>query len=292
MDWLRQIPMGQYVDGREGWLRQLDARLKLAWSLVFLLTPVLAGPLWRVALVLGLLLLTLISGLPRRIWWRSLVVLALLALAVGSLSMLLPAADPPAALALRDPQELPDALPLGPSWVVFELGPLSVDRASLLLGLRTSTLIFTVIHSINLVLISTPPEDLVWALSWWLAPLSRLGLPMERLGFQLLLALRFLPLVQEELQNLLRSLASRAVNLRRLGFKASFGLVLAVGERLLANILLRAEQGADALVARGGMVSGPAGFRLPDERPAPLLNALAVLCLLAVLGLRTRYGAL
>ena len=229
MDWLRQIPMGQYVDGREGWLRRLDARLKLAWSLVFLLTPVLAGPLWRVALVLGLLLLTLISGLPRRIWWRSLVALALLALAVGTLSMLLPAADPAAALALRDPQELPDALSQGPSWVVFELGPLSVDRASLLLGLRTSTLIFTVVHSINLVLISTPPEDLVWALSWWLSPLNRLGLPMERLGFQLLLALRFLPLVQEELQNLLRSLASRAVNLRRLGFKASFGLVLAVG---------------------------------------------------------------
>ena len=292
MDWLRQIPMGQFIDGREGWLRRLDARLKLAWSLVFLLTPVLAGPLWRVALVLGLLLLTLISGLPRRIWWRSLVVLALLALAVGSLSMLLPAADPPAALALRDPQELPDALPQGPSWVVFELGPLSVDRASLLLGLRTSTLIFTVIHSVNLVLISTPPEDLVWSLSWWLAPLNRLGLSMDRLGFQLLLALRFLPVVQEELQNLLRSLASRAVNLRRLGFKASFGLVLALGERLLANILLRAEQGADALVARGGLISGPAGFRLPDERPAPLLNALAVLCLLAVLGLRTRYGAL
>ena len=292
MDWLRQIPMGQFVDGREGWLRRLDARLKLAWSLVFLLTPVLAGPLWRVALVLGLLLLTLISGLPRRIWWRSLLVLTLLAMAVGTLSMLLPAADPAATLALRSPQELPDALPQGPSWVVFELGPLSVDRASLLLGLRTSTLIFTVIHSINLVLISTPPEDLVWALSWWLAPLNRLGLPMERLGFQLLLALRFLPLVQEELQNLLRSLASRAVNLRRLGFKASFGLVLAVGERLLANILLRAEQGADALVARGGSFSGPAGFRIPDERPAPLVNGLALLSLLAVLGLRTRYGAL
>ena len=118
-----------------------------------------------------------------------------------------------------------------------------MDRASLLLGLRTSTLLFTVIHSVNLVLISTPPEDLVWALSWALSPLSRMGLPMERFGFQLLLALRFLPLAQEELQNLLRSLAGRAVNLRQLGFKASFGLVLAVGERLLANILLRAEQG-------------------------------------------------
>ena len=292
MDWLRQIPMGQYVDGREGWLRRLDPRLKVAWSLVFLLTPVLAGPLWRLGLVVALLLLTLVSGLPRRIWWRSLLLLTLLSLAVGTLSMLLPAADPPATLALRSAEELPDAALQGPSWVLFELGPLMVDRASLLLGLRTSTLIFTVIHSVNLVLISTSPEDLVWALSWCLAPLRRLGLPVERLGFQLLLALRFLPLVQEELQNLLRSLASRAVNLRRLGFKASFGLVLAVGERLLANILLRAEQGADALLARGGMVLGPSRFRLAEHQPAPMLNGLAVLALLSVLGLRTRYGAL
>ena len=292
MDWLRQIPMGQYVDGREGWLRRLDPRLKLAWSLVFLLTPVLAGPVWRLGLVVALLVLTLVSGLPRRIWWRSLLLLTLLSLAVGTLSMLLPAADPPATLALRSPQELPDAALQGPSWVLFELGPLMVDRASLLLGLRTSTLIFTVIHSVNLVLISTSPEDLVWALSWCLAPLRRLGLPVERLGFQLLLALRFLPLVQEELQNLLRSLASRAVNLRRLGFKASFGLLLAVGERLLANILLRAEQGADALLARGGKVLGPSRFRLAEQQAAPMLNGLAVLALLSVLGLRTRYGAM
>ena len=292
MDWLRQIPMGQYVDGREGWLRRLDPRLKLAWSLVFLLTPVLAGPLWRLGLVAALLALTLVCGLPRRIWWRSLLLLTLLSLVVGTLSMLLPAADPPATLALRSAQELPDAALQGPSWVLFELGPLMVDRASLLLGLRTSTLIFTVIHSVNLVLVSTSPEDLVWALSWCLAPLQRLGLPVERLGFQLLLALRFLPLVQEELQNLLRSLASRAVNLRRLGFKASFGLVLAVGERLLANILLRAEQGADALLARGGRILGPSRFRLAEQQPAPVLNGLAVLALLSVLGLRTRYGAM
>ena len=45
---------------------------------MFLLTPVLAGPLWRLALVLGLLLITLISGLPVRLWWRSLLLLTLL----------------------------------------------------------------------------------------------------------------------------------------------------------------------------------------------------------------------
>ena len=42
MDWLRQIPIGQYVDGAGGWLRRLDPRLKLLWVLMFLLTPVLA----------------------------------------------------------------------------------------------------------------------------------------------------------------------------------------------------------------------------------------------------------
>lgn len=301
MDWLRQIPMGQYVDGSEGWMRRLDPRLKLAWSLMFLLTPVLAGPLWRVGLVVLLLLLTAFSGMPIRLWWRSMGVLVLLAAAVGLLAMLLPTVDPPATLSLRPPEELPGVVAQGPSWDLLRLGPIQwgsltlgplvVDRASALLGLRTATLIFTVIHSVNLVLITTTPEDLVWALSWTLAPLKTLGLPIDRLGFQLLLALRFLPLVQEELQNLLRSLISRAVSLKRLGFKAAFGLVLAVGERLLANILLRAEQGADALLARGGRVQTPADFRLPLHSPNHGLNVLAATLLLAILAIRSKFGA-
>ena len=302
MDWLRQIPIGQYVDGSQGWLRRMDPRLKLAWSLVFLVTPVLAGPLWRVGLLSGLLVVTVLSGLPRSQWWRSLLILILLGIFVGLLSMLLPTVAPPAALALRDPLELPGATTDGLSWDLLRLGPLQlgplsigplvVDRASALLGLRTSTLIVTVIHSVNLVLLTTPPEELVWALTWWLAPLRPFGISVERLGFQLLLALRFLPLVQEELQNLLRSLASRAVNLRKLGFKASFGLVLAVGERLLANILLRAEQGADALVARGGQLLGPSSFRLSSSPSSTLINSFALIALILVMGLRGRYGAL
>ena len=305
MDWLRQIPIGQYVDGQEGWLRRLDPRLKFAWVLMFLLTPVLAGPIWRVGLVIGLLLVTGLSGLPPRLWWRSLLFLSALGCGVGLLAMLLPTGDPGASLNLRSAREVPGLLLQAPSWELLRLGPLQlgplqlgplvVDRRSAELGLNSATLIVTVVHSVNLMLLSTPSEDLMWALRWWLTPLTWLGVPMDRLSFQLLLALRFLPLVQEELQNLLRSLASRAVNLRRLGFKASFGLVLAVGERLLANILLRAEQGAEALLARGGVW-------LPAEafRPVPVsaaagqraLNWLSAAALLLVIGLRGRDGAL
>ena len=319
MDWLRQLPIGQYVDDSEGeagrkgggsWLKRLDPRVKLVWTVAFLVTPILAGPLWRLALVGLLLLITAVSGLPWRLWRRSLPLLIALALLVGLLSALLPAAGGPPASLQRPPGELrlvpgspgaPVPSRAGLSWELvrwgpvmagpLELGPLVVTRRSAELGINGATLLFTVIHSANLLLLSTPPEELVWAISWWLGPLKALGWPVERLGFTLLLSLRFLPLVQEELQNLLRSIATRAVNLRRLGWKASLGLVLAVGERLLANVLLRSEQGAEALMARGGMWLPPDRLHRPAATPSGASLA-AVLALLGLLALRWKVGAL
>ncbi|MEY3750347.1 MAG: hypothetical protein RLZZ11_1552 [Cyanobacteriota bacterium] len=302
MDWLRQIPIGQYVDGTGSWLRDLDPRLKLAWTVAFLLTPILAGPWWRLALVGLLLLVTALSGLPWRIWRRTLPLLLALSLLVGVLATFLPTGGAAPTALNRPPQELrlaPEQQ--GQRWELLRwgpvqagplpLGPLVITRRSAELGLNSATLLFTVIHSANLLLLSTPPESLVWGLSWCLAPLRPLGVPVERLGFTLLLSLRFLPLVQEEFQNLLRSLATRSVNLRRLGLQASLGLVLALGERLLANVLLRAEQGAESLMARGGRWIAPAQL-LRDPLPRRPLQWLAGLGLLLLLGLRWRYGDL
>ncbi|MCP9943192.1 energy-coupling factor transporter transmembrane protein EcfT [Cyanobium sp. ATX 6E8] len=310
MDVLRQIPIGQFAApdpaeaaGGGSWLRRLDPRLKLAWSLIFLVTPILAGPLWRLSLVVLLLLITAVSGLSWRLWRRSVPLLLALALLVGGLAALLPAGSLPPAPLQRPPVELrlepgpPGTAPperSGARWVLLRQGPLVVTRRSAELGLNGATLLFTLVHSANLLLLSTAPEQLVWAISWLLAPLGRLGWPVERLGFTLLLALRFLPLVQEELQNLLRSVATRAVNLKRLGWKGGLGLVLAVGERLLANVLLRAEQGAEALLARGGCWLAPELLHRPlvGGRRQGLLNGTAAGLLLLVLVLRWKVGAL
>ncbi|MFN9660197.1 MAG: energy-coupling factor transporter transmembrane component T family protein [Cyanobacteriota bacterium] len=310
MDWLRQIPIGQYVDtsGAEGagWLQRLDPRLKLGWTLAFLVTPVMAGPRWRLALVGLLLLVTLLSGVPSRIWRRSMPALLAFAALVGLLSLILPAAPTPSGDLQRPPEELRLAPTSGPPversgvpwelvrWGPFSAGPLSagplvVTRKSAELGINASTLLFTVVHSANLLLLTTAPEALVWALDWWLGPLAWLGWPMERLGFTLLLALRFLPLVQEELQNLLRALATRAVSIKSLGWKAGLGLVLAVGERLLANVLLRSEQGADALLARGGRWLPPDRLHQPDIA-FPLPTLIGGLALALLFGLRWAVG--
>ena len=311
MDWLRQIPIGQYVDatdsGATSWLHRLDPRLKLAWTLAFLVTPVLAGPAWRLSLVALLLLVTLCSGVPLRLWQRSVPALLAFATLVGLLSLVLPVAPAPSGALQRPPGESllapsKEAAPAersGLSWELGRWGPLAVGplafgpvvvtRKSAELGLNAATLLFTVVHSANLLLLTTAPEALVWAISWWLKPLAWLGWPMERLGFTLLLALRFLPLVQEELQNLLRALATRAVNLKSLGWKASLGLVLAVGERLLANVLLRSEQGAEALIARGGHWLPPDRLHQP-QATARLPTLIGWLALALVLVLRWRAG--
>jgi energy-coupling factor transport system permease protein len=311
MDWLRQIPLGQYVDAADlegtSWLHRLDPRLKLAWTLAFLVTPVLAGPSWRLSLVGLLLLVTLFSGVPLRLWRRSVPALLAFAALVGLLSLFLPASPAPTAGLQRPPGEILLApsqghAPVERSGVPWEigrwgpvalgplsLGPVVVTRKSAELGLNASTLLFTVVHSANLLLLTTAPEALVWAINWWLRPLTWLGWPMDRLGFILLLSLRFLPLVQEELQNLLRALATRAVNLKSLGWKTGLGLVLAVGERLLANVLLRSEQGAEALMARGGHWLPPE--RLYHPKASSLLPTLVgSAALLLLLILRWRAG--
>tara|TARA_Y100001968_G_C19450024_1_gene767911 strand:- start:1171 stop:2079 length:909 start_codon:yes stop_codon:yes gene_type:complete len=292
MDLLRKVPIGQYVEGKKGWLRFLDPRIKFGWVAFFLVTPVLASSEWRVGLVLSLLGVTFFSCLPLRIWWRSLSFLLIFSCLIGLFAMLLPTSESAAVSMVRNPNELASTTFEGPSWYLFKLGPMQflntslgpliIDRRSLELGIKSSTLIFTVVHSVNLMLITSSPEDLVWALRWFLAPIRSLGFSTNKISFQLLLALRFIPLIQEEFQNLLKSLSTRTVTFKKLGFKGSLGLFLSVGERLLANILLRSEQGADALIARNFSSFSPNYIK-----PSPIISRFSkvnfgAVCLLMV----------
>ena len=82
-------------------------------------------------------------------------------------------------------------------------------------------------------------------------PLRRLKLPVTEIALTLTLALRFIPLVLEEVQNLIRSIRTRAINWRKLGMRRAAQIWILVAERLLGNLLLRAEQIASAMHVRG-----------------------------------------
>ena len=271
MNILTKFSVGQYVYGNRSWLRIIDSRLKLIIVMIFLITPIWAGPIWRLSLVGCLLLITFFSLLPSRVWWRSLCLLSCLSLFIGCISILASSDIQSLDSYLRNPNELQVVVENYKKWNILEIpsqkiwfinfGPYNLSRQAFELGIKTSTLIFTVIHSVNLMLLTTLQEDIVWGLSWFLYPLRKIGLPISKWLFQLLIALRFIPLVQEEFQNIIKSLSVRSINFRNLGIKKSFNILLILVERLFQNIFLRIDQGAESLLSKKEIIIKTNRFR-------------------------------
>tara|TARA_B100000212_G_scaffold283181_1_gene223336 strand:+ start:164 stop:1078 length:915 start_codon:yes stop_codon:yes gene_type:complete len=304
MNILTKFPLGQYVDGNKSWLRIIDSRLKFIILLIFLITPIWAGPLWRISLVLCLLFITFISFLPLRVWWRSVSLLICLSLFIGLLSIVVTSNLSPLEIPLRDPNELGFSISKNISWNIiqipnfkvgfFNFGPYNISRKAFELGIKTSTLIFTVVHSVNLVLLTTLKEEIVWAISWFIFPLRKFNIPVDRLLFQLLLSMRFIPLVQEEFQNIIKSVSVRSINYRNLGFKKTFNILLSLIERIFLNIFLRIEQGSDSLLSKGFLQINIQRFKpvYNQKLSSFLINLISIFFILLAILLRKLYGAL
>ncbi len=304
MNILTKFSIGQYVDGNRSWLRIIDSRLKIISVLIFLLSPIWAGPVWRLSLVLSLILITIFSLLPIRVWWRSFFLLSCLSLLIGVLSLLASYDIQSLDSSLRDPNELNVIIEAQENWNILEIsskrigfitfGPYNLSRKAFELGIKTSTLIFTVIQSVNLMLLTTLQEDIVWALSWFMKPFKKIGLPIDKWLFQLLIALRFIPLVQEEFQNILKSVSVRSINFRNLGLKKSFKVLLTLVERLFLNIFLRIEQGADSLLSKKEILIKTNRYKTLNKATPKtfIVNTISICFIFIAIFLRKLYGAL
>ncbi len=264
MDLLRSLPIGLYLEEPVTWLHRLDPRVKLAWLMTFLIAPVLANNSYRLGLVILLILLTLTAGIPWRAWKQQMGWLLIL----GSLAFVITCIFDDGLALISQPRlpalEIPDIEPTGlqfgdyseiqPTpyrYVLLTLGRITVTRHSFDLAARFATLLFTLIYSSSLYLLVTAPEEITVGLEAIFKPLNRFKIPVTEIILTLTLALRFIPLVLEEVQNLSRSVRTRAINWKKIGLKQTAQIWLVVAERLVENLLLRAEQIALAMNVRG-----------------------------------------
>ena len=134
----------------------------------------------------------------------------------------------------------------------------------------------------------------MWGLSWFLHPLRKIGLPINQWLFQLLIALRFIPLVQEEFQNIIKSVSVRSINFQNLGLKKSFNVFLILVERLFQNIFLRIDQGAESLLTKKKIIIKTNRFRTlyPLKSLNVIVNTLSICFICIAIFLRKLYGAL
>ena len=272
--------------------------------MIFLISPIWAGPIWRLSLVGCLLLITFLSLLPSRVWWRSLFFLSCLSLLIGCISIFASSDIQSFDSYFRNPKELQVVLENHKNWNIIQIpsykvwfinfGPHNISRKAFELGIKTSTLIFTVIHSVNLMLLTTLQEDIIWGLSWFMYPLRKIGLPISKWLFQLLIALRFIPLVQEEFQNIIKSISIRSINFRNLGLKKSFNILLICVERLFQNVFLRIDQGAESLLSKKKIIMKTNRFRTlyPSKSLNVIVNTLSICFICIATFLRKLYGAL
>ncbi|TVQ46210.1 MAG: hypothetical protein EA365_05965 [Gloeocapsa sp. DLM2.Bin57] len=256
MDLLRSLAIGLYLEKPRTWLHQLDPRVKLFWLMSFLLSPLLANYIWRLSLVGWLLLLFLVAQIPPRVFRQQMGWLVILAILVFLITTIAPdglAVSHQPRLPAVDWATLPEK---SYSYVIFEQDlwadhKLTVTRQSLKLAIRASTLIFTLIFSTNLYLLTTAPEEITAGLEELMTPLGYFKLPITEIVLTLTLSLRFIPLVMEEIQNLVRSLRTRGINWQKLGIRNSIKVWVLALETLLENLLRRAEQIAVAMEVRG-----------------------------------------
>ncbi len=320
MDLLRSLPLGLYLEQPQTWLHKLDPRVKFGWLMSFLTTYIFANTMWRVFLVLVLIFITLLAWIPRRVWRQQMLWLLMLCLFVLVVASISPDAlgveyqprlpTTPTAELLKPVNPKPTQSPVSqtPSpvntaitadkkaqlaettnqtktvkkyqYVLFHQGPFKITRRSFDLALRLSTIVFTVIYGTNLYLLTTAPEEITAGIESLMQPLRRLKIPVTEIALTLTLSLRFIPLVLEEVQNLGRSIVTRAINWKKLGWKGSVKVWMMVAEKLLDNLLLRASQMAGAMMVRG--------FTSPNEHQVRWHNlhlkgrdwlALMALCL-------------
>lgn len=275
MDLLRSLPIGSYLEQPVTWLHKVDPRVKLAWLMTFLLAPILSTPWWRIGLAASLIILTIVAGIPFRVWRNQIGWLLLLCTFMFLFSTVAPdtfavkyqprefCSDAIAAQTPENPDQLIKpcksnlSQPTAYRYVYFDqpkfafLPRLTITRRSLDVAVRISTLIFTLIYSTSLYLLTTAPEEITAGLEDIMKPLQRFKLPIAEITLTLTLSLRFIPLVLEEVQNLVRSIRTRAINWKKLGLRRSVQVWLIVSEKLLENLLLRAEQIATAMDVRG-----------------------------------------
>ncbi|AFY36002.1 energy-coupling factor transporter transmembrane protein EcfT [Calothrix sp. PCC 7507] len=267
MDLLRSLPLGLYLEQPQTWLHQIDPRVKFAWLMSFLTSYTFATNEWRILLVAVLIIVTLIARIPQRVWRQQMGWLLMLSFFV----LVITAASPdglgidyqprqpvneqiftqPSTTNTTQVSQKPFINNKEYSYVLFHTGPVKVTRRSVDLAVRLSTILFTVIYSTNLYLLTTAPEEITTGIESLMQPLRQLKWPVTEITLTLTLSLRFIPLVLEEVQNLMRSVMTRAINWKKLGLKGAVKLWMIVAERLLENLLLRAEQMASAMMVRG-----------------------------------------
>jgi energy-coupling factor transport system permease protein len=226
---IQDVSIGGYVPGVSV-LHQLDPRTKLV-GLVVLAIGIFAtrtgpGILVTCSLVATLILL---SGIGWRVWWWGLIRFSWMLLIAAGINVVFNSG--------------------GPNITIHNL-ELPITEQGLHEGLTLSLQLLQAIVLSMVLTFTTTPRDLTRGSERLARPLKRLHLPVEDATVVLLLAMRFVPLLQQELRTTIEAQKSRGVEFGQGGIVARSRNLIAVLVPALVGTLRRGDLLAVAMTAR------------------------------------------
>ncbi|GLT47512.1 hypothetical protein SLA2020_212050 [Shorea laevis] len=248
-------PICQFISSPTTFLHSVDPRIKLVWLLALVALPARANIVIRFGLVLYTAALS-IWILPKHVWMDQLGRVLLLSgilfvtLGLGTDGALSPVqfrSPPPAITGLPN---LPTSLG-GYSYLIMKLGPLQFTRKGLSVASTAACLTFIIFQSASLCLATTTPEQLAFALRWFMLPLKHIGVPVAEIILTLMLSLRFINLVFDEVRNVALGIVSRRINWQQLTTMETVDVLASYIRRIFKNIFRHAEQISQAMIVRG-----------------------------------------
>ncbi|XP_073050256.1 protein ABCI12, chloroplastic isoform X2 [Primulina eburnea] len=165
-------------------------------------------------------------------------------------------------------------------WIVIYLALLSVWVQP--------TEVWMIFQSASLCLTTTTSEQLAFALQWFIRPLSRLGVPVSEVILTLLLSLRFINLVFDEVRNVALGIISRRIRWKELTTLETIDVFFSYIRRIFKNIYSHAEQISQAMIVRGFRGDCDSHKVLLTAGASTLIaNIVSLFCLVGLIGATT-----
>ena len=138
-----------------------------------------------------------------------------------------------------------------PSTQNLLVGPIPITYSGVWSFVSFTVVLLTLYAFSLLLTMTTSPIALIEGLTMLLAPLRRLKLPVDDFALMTLLALRFIPTLFEEVEQLTKAQTARGADLSHGSLRERFQSLSMLFVPLLQGVLRRASELATALEARG-----------------------------------------
>lgn len=224
---LRDITIGQYY-GVDSPVHGLDPRVKLFGVMAFVLSLFLFhGPVVYGVAGVALLLAIFASRVPLGYLFRGLKPLALLMLFTALLNLF-----------------------LTPGTTLVSLGVLAITREGCQAALRIAIRLTMLVAASSLLTLTTTPTRLTDALEKVMGPLARLGMPVHEIAMMTSIALRFIPILIEELDKIMKAQTARGVDFETGGIGKRMKNLMPILIPLFVSAIRRANDLALAMESR------------------------------------------